>query len=106
MPKPNASSRFLMSPGLIPDAAIRIRTSPEAGIGSGISPTVRTSRAGPCFSYQAAFIESPHFRQLKHRRNKILSYRKSWKQRGHHINYKILEDSYGSRNVAIAQMDQ
>jgi hypothetical protein len=32
-----------------------MRTSPAAG-GSGISPTTRTSRAGPCFSYQAAFI--------------------------------------------------
>src|SRR5690242_14200117 len=59
MPTPNASPRFLVSPGLMPEAAMRIRTSPAEGVGSGISPTCKTSRAGPCFSYQAAFIEVP-----------------------------------------------
>src|SRR6516165_8188072 len=56
MPRPNVSCRFFTSPGLMPEAATRMRTSPGAGSGSGISPTTITSRAGPCFSYQAAFI--------------------------------------------------
>src|SRR5580658_1483460 len=43
----------------MPEAAIRIRTSPAPGRGSGISPTTKTSRACPCFSYQAALIEKP-----------------------------------------------
>src|SRR5713226_3577598 len=47
-----------MSPGLIPEAAMRMRISPGPGAGSGISPMVRTSLAGPCFSYQAALMES------------------------------------------------
>ena len=38
---------------------MRMRTSPGPGRGSGISPTTNTSRAGPCFSYQAALIEKP-----------------------------------------------
>src|SRR6266852_5942335 len=32
--------------------AIRIRTSPDRGQGSVISPTTNTSPADPCFSYQ------------------------------------------------------
>jgi hypothetical protein len=35
-----------------------MRTSPGPGSGSGISPTLSTSRACPCFSYQAAFSDS------------------------------------------------
>lgn len=35
-----------------------LRTSPGPGSGSGISPTLSTSRACPCFSYQAAFLPS------------------------------------------------
>src|SRR5580700_7670052 len=61
MPNPNESWRFLMSPGFMPDAAIRMRTSPAPGRGSGISPTISTSLAGPCFSYHAALIGKPHF---------------------------------------------
>src|SRR5579862_1892502 len=57
MPRPNVSPRFLVSPGLMPEAATRMRTSPGPGVGSGISPTFRTSRARPCFSYQAALIQ-------------------------------------------------
>src|SRR5215469_3252791 len=56
MPTPKASSRFFTSPGLTPDAVTRMRTSPARGCGSGISPTIRTSRAGPCLSYHAAFM--------------------------------------------------
>src|SRR5215510_12459115 len=56
MPQPNASWRFLMSPGLTPEEVMRMRTSPAPGTGSGISPTISTSRAGPCLSYQAALI--------------------------------------------------
>src|SRR4051812_45560913 len=40
----------------MPEAATRMRTSPGPGSGSGILPSTRTSRAGPCFSYQAAVI--------------------------------------------------
>src|SRR4051812_18050071 len=41
----------------MPDAVIRMRTSPGPGCGSGISPTVKTCLAGPFFSYQAALTE-------------------------------------------------
>src|SRR5580700_10497836 len=57
MPTPNESSRFLISPGFMPETAIRMRTSPGPGRGSGISPTTNTSRGCPCFSYQAALIK-------------------------------------------------
>src|SRR5205823_158092 len=40
----------------MPEATTRIRASPGPGSRSGIFPTARTSRAGPCLSYQAAFI--------------------------------------------------
>ena len=56
IPTLKTSWRFLTSPGLMPEAAIRMRTSPGSGRGSGISPTTSTSAAGPCFSYHAAFI--------------------------------------------------
>ena len=45
------------SAGLTPEAEIRMRTSPDAGTGSGISSTTSTPRAGPCFSYHAAIIQ-------------------------------------------------
>ena len=36
----------------------------------------------------------------------ILSHRKSWKQSWHRLGCEILEDSDGSRNVTIAEMDE
>ena len=69
IPTPNASSRFLTSPGFTPEKAIRIRTSPALGCGSSMLPTTNTSRAAPCFSYQAAFIRSDHTRKLALERN-------------------------------------
>src|SRR6516225_1373689 len=59
MPRPNVSWRFFTSPGLIPEAATRMRTSPGAGSGVAISPTTRTLAGGPCRSYQAAFMTPP-----------------------------------------------
>src|SRR5580692_1028013 len=56
IPTPNASSRFLTSPGLTPEKASRIRISPSRGCGSSISPMTSTSRAAPCFSYHEAFM--------------------------------------------------
>src|SRR3954449_1757814 len=54
IPEPTQSPRFFVSPGLIPETATRTRTSPGPGSGAAISPTARTSAAGPGRSYQAA----------------------------------------------------
>src|SRR5262249_15787208 len=59
IPTPNASWRFFTSPGLIPEAATRMRTSPAPGSGVVISPTTRTLARRPCRSYQAAFMAPP-----------------------------------------------
>src|SRR5262245_1418589 len=48
-------ARDFTSVGFRPEATIRTRTSPGPGSGTGISPTRKTSAAGPFFSYQAAF---------------------------------------------------
>src|SRR4051812_21270379 len=61
IPYPYSSRRFFTSPGLTPEAATRMRTSPGPGSGFGISPTIRTSRAAPCDSYHAALIGRLHF---------------------------------------------
>jgi hypothetical protein len=53
-------SAFLDSPGFRPEKATRIRTSPSRGCGSSILPMTNTSRAAPCFSYQAALMSSHH----------------------------------------------
>src|SRR5687767_3726933 len=45
-----------MSPGLMPEAASLMRTSPGPGVGSAMMPTLNTSAAGPCASYHAARI--------------------------------------------------
>src|SRR6516162_4200867 len=46
IPTPNASSRFLTSPGLTPEKAMRIRTSAVRGWGSSMSPTTSGARGG------------------------------------------------------------
>ena len=56
IPHPNQSLRFFVSPGFTPERMTRTRTSPGPGVGAGSSPTWRTSRAGPCRSYQTARI--------------------------------------------------
>ncbi len=52
------SCRFSTSPGLMPEALTRMRTSPGSGSGVGSFPTLRTSEAAPCSSYQAALMLS------------------------------------------------
>src|SRR5262249_881479 len=59
IPTTKVSWRFFTSPGLIPEAATRMRTSPGPGSGVAISPTTRTLAGGPCRSYQAAFLTPP-----------------------------------------------
>src|SRR5487761_730503 len=54
--RPRQPLRPLVSDGLTAETAIFTRTSPGPGSGAGISPKIRTSRAGPVFSYQQAFI--------------------------------------------------
>src|SRR5262245_4129992 len=49
-------ARDFTSVGLRPEATTRTRTSPGPGSGASISPTFRTSAAGPFLSYHAAGI--------------------------------------------------
>jgi len=71
-----------MSPGFMPEAAIRMRTSPAPGVGSAISPTTNTSRAGPCLSYQAALIWKPRFSRISVCATlRIIRASVSWKRR-------------------------
>src|SRR5262252_9449710 len=83
-----------------------MRTSPAAGIGSGISPTVNTSRAGPCFSYHAALMQAsflyvvaePRFRKNQTSNGKLRE------ERCRHLRGEFLEHADGARNVTVPHM--
>src|SRR5262249_42348834 len=59
IPMPKVSWRFFTSPGLIPEAATRMRTSPAPGSGFALSPPARDARRGALPFVPSRFHDAP-----------------------------------------------